>query len=164
KVYCICGDGCMMEGIASEAASLAGHLRLNNLCLIYDDNGITIDGHTSLSFSEDVAGRFEAYGWKVMRVTDGNDVNKLAGFLESFQRKADRPTLILVKTLIGYGAPNKQDTHGAHGEPLGEEEVVLAKRFYGWPEDKKFYVPDGVYEQFRKGIGARGAARFAEWR
>lgn len=163
KVYAICGDGCMMEGVASEAASLAGHLRLNNLCLIYDDNGITIDGHTSLAFSEDVAARFEAYGWQVMRVSDGNDLNKFASALNSFHENADRPTLVLVKTHIGYGSPNKQDTHGAHGEPLGAEEVKLTKRVYGWPEDSQFLVPDGVYEHFRQGVGKRGAEARAAW-
>ncbi|MGL6096785.1 MAG: transketolase, partial [Fimbriiglobus sp.] len=164
KIYAICGDGCMMEGIASEAASLAGHLKLNNLCLIYDDNGITIDGHTNLAFSEDVAARFEAYGWHIARVSDGNDMTQLAGHLQTFATgHSAKPTLILVKTLIGYGAPNKQDTHGAHGEPLGDAEIVLTKRFYGWPEDKQFYVPDGVYEQFQSGIGQRGGAGFAAW-
>jgi transketolase len=164
KVYAICGDGCMMEGIASEAASLAGHLKLNNLCLIYDDNGITIDGHTSLAFSEDVAMRFEGYGWHVTRVSDGNDMPKLAGQLEAFKKgNSVKPTLIMVKTLIGYGAPNKQDTHGAHGEPLGDAEIVLTKRVYGWPEDKKFYVPDGVYDAFKNGIGKRGGDAAAAW-
>jgi transketolase len=163
KVYAICGDGCMMEGIASEAASLAGHLKLDNLCLIYDDNSITIDGHTSLTFTEDVCGRFTAYGWNVIRLPDGNDLERFAQAINTFQTTTDRPTLIAVKTHIGYGAPNKQDTHAAHGEPLGEEEIRLTKRFYGWPEDKKFYVPNGVYESFQAGIGQRGANAHAEW-
>ncbi|HXD89116.1 MAG TPA: transketolase [Urbifossiella sp.] len=163
KVYAICGDGCMMEGVASEAASLAGHLRLNNLCLIYDDNGISIDGHTSLAFSEDVAARFEAYGWSVMRIADGNDTAKIAAELQTFQKHADRPTLICVKTHIGYGSPNRQDTKEAHGEALGADEVKLTKKVYGWPEDAQFRVPDGVYDHFNKGIGQRGAAAYAAW-
>jgi transketolase len=163
KVYAICGDGCMMEGIASEAASLAGHLKLNNLCLLYDDNGITIDGNTNLAFSEDVAARFEAYGWQVTHIADGNDTAMLSAQLENFRKHADRPTLILVKTLIGYGSPNKQDTHSAHGEPLGADEIKLTKKAYGWPEDAQFLVPDGVYEHFQNGIGQRGAAAFAAW-
>ena len=163
KVYAICGDGCMMEGITSEAASLCGHLKLNNLCLIYDDNGITIDGKTSLAFSEDVAARFEAYGWSVMRIADGNDTAKFAAEIQAFHKNADRPTLICLKTHIGYGSPNKQDTHGAHGEPLGPEEVKLTKNVYGWPEDSSFLVPEGVYDHFKNGIGTRGAAAFAAW-
>jgi len=163
RVYAICGDGCMMEGIASEAASLAGHLKLNNLCLLYDDNGISIDGHTSLAVPEDVAARFAAYGWGVTRIADGNDTKLLAAELEAFRKSADRPTLICVKTHIGYGSPNKQDTHGAHGEPLGVEEVKLTKKAYGWPEDAQFLVPDGVYDQFKNGIGKPGADAFAAW-
>ena len=163
KVYAICGDGCMMEGIASEAASLAGHLKLNNLCLLYDDNGITIDGHTHLAFTEDVAKRFEAYGWTIRRVADGNDTAALAAELEAFNAGAEKPTLILVKTLIGYGSPNKQDTHSAHGEPLGADEIKLTKKAYGWPEDAQFLVPDGVYDHFRGGIGKRGGEAFAAW-
>ena len=163
KIYAICGDGCMMEGVSSEAASLAGHLKLNNLCLLYDDNGITIDGHTSLAFSEDVAARFEAYGWAIQRIADGNDTIKLAAELQAFKKNADRPTLVLVKTHIGYGSPNKQDTHGAHGEPLGPDEIKLTKKVYGWPEDSSFLVPDGVYDHFKNGIGKRGAEAFAAW-
>ena len=163
RVYAICGDGCMMEGVASEVASLAAHLKLNNLCLIYDDNKISIDGNTSLAFTEDVAGRFTAYGWNVLRVSDGNDLERMARAIESAQTCPDRPTLICLSTHIGYGAPHKQDTHAAHGEPLGDEEVKLTKRFYGWPEDKKFYVPDGVYERFADGIGRRGAEAYAAW-
>ncbi|MDY3562563.1 transketolase [Gemmata sp. JC673] len=162
RVYAICGDGCMMEGVASEAASLAGHLKLNNLTLIYDDNGITIDGHTHLAFSEDVAKRFEAYGWSIQRVTDGNDLEGMANAIAA-SKTADRPTLIVLKTVIGYGSPNKADTHGAHGEPLGADEIKLTKKAYGWPEDSSFLVPDGVYDLFKSGIGARGAAARAAW-
>ena len=171
NVYALCGDGCMMEGISSEAASLAGHLQLSNLCWIYDNNHITIEGHTSLAFTEDVATRFIGYGWNVTRVGDANDIEMLARSFRTFQSCKDRPTLIIVDSHIGYGAPHKQDTSGAHGEPLGEEEVRLAKRNYGWPEDKKFYVPDGVYDHFRQGIGKRGKelrdvwfAQIAEYR
>ena len=143
----------MMEGISSEAASLAGHLRLSNLCWIYDNNHITIEGNTALAFSEDVATRFIGYGWNVTRVGDANDLEMLSRAFRNFQNTKDRPTLIIVDSHIGYGAPHKQDTSGAHGEPFGEEEVRLAKRSYGWPEDKKFYVPDGVYDHFQQGIG-----------
>jgi transketolase len=163
RVYAICGDGCMMEGVASEASSLAGHLKLNNLCLIYDDNGITIDGNTSLAFSEDVVGRYTDYGWNVLRVSDGNDLERIARAIESAQTCTDRPTFIAIKTHIGYGAPHKQDTHAAHGEPLGEDEIKLTKRFYGWPEDAKFLVPDGVYDRFKEGIGKRGGEAHAAW-
>lgn len=163
RIYAICGDGCMMEGVASEAASLAGHLQLNNLTLIYDDNGITIDGHTHLAFSEDVPKRFEAYGWNVLRVQDGNDLDAMVKALEQAQR-SDKPTLITLKTVIGYGSPNKANTHSAHGEPLGAEEVKLTKKAYGWPEESSFLVPDGVYDLFRKGLGARGAAAHAAWK
>ena len=163
NVYALCGDGCMMEGISSEAASLAGHLRLSNLCWIYDNNHITIEGSTALAFTEDVATRFLGYGWNVTRVGDANDLERLANAFRTFQNTKDRPTLIIVDSHIGYGAPHKQDTSGAHGEPLGEEEVRLAKRNYGWPEDKKFYVPDGVYEHFRGGIGRRGKQLRDAW-
>src|SRR5215510_10452997 len=155
-VYALCGDGCMMEGVASEAASLAGHLKLSNLCWIYDHNKITIEGNTDLAFTEDVATRFIGYGWNVTRVGDANDLDMLARAFRNFQSTQNRPTLIIVDSHIGYGAPHKQDTSGAHGEPLGEEEVQLAKRNYGWPEDKKFYVPDGIYDHFAQGIGKRG--------
>lgn len=163
NVYSLCGDGCMMEGISSEAASIAGHLRLSNLCWIYDNNHITIEGNTALTFTEDVATRFLGYGWNVTRVGDANDLERLANAFRTFQNTKDRPTLIIVDSHIGYGAPHKQDTSGAHGEPLGEEEVRLAKRNYGWPEDKKFYVPDGVYEHFRAGIGKRGKQLRDAW-
>ncbi len=163
NVYALCGDGCMMEGISGEAASLAGHLELPNLCWIYDNNHITIEGNTALAFTEDVATRFIGYGWNVTRVGDANDLEMLARAFRTFQNTKDRPTLIIVDSHIGYGAPHKQDTSGAHGEPLGEEEIRLAKRSYGWPEDKKFYVPDGVYEHFRQGIGKRGKELRDAW-
>ncbi|MBM3980312.1 MAG: transketolase [Planctomycetes bacterium] len=162
RVYAICGDGCMMEGVASEAASLAGHLKLNNLTLVYDDNGITIDGHTHLAFSEDVPKRFEAYGWNVLRVNEGNDLEGMAKALEA-AKTADRPTFIALKTVIGFGSPNKADTHAAHGEPLGPDEIKLTKAAYGWTETSDFAVPAGVYDQFKSGIGARGAAARAAW-
>ena len=163
NVYALCGDGCMMEGISSEAASLAGHLRLSNLCWIYDNNHITIEGNTALTFTEDVATRFIAYDWNVTRVGDANDLEMLGRAFRTFQNCEDRPTLIIVDSHIGYGAPHKQDTSGAHGEPLGEEEVRLAKRNYGWPEDAKFFVPDGVYDHFRQGIGKRGKQLRDTW-
>jgi len=162
-VYAICSDGDLMEGVASEAASLAGHLRLGNLCWIYDSNTVTIEGHTDLAFSEDVARRFESYRWNVLRVADANDRSALAEALRAFGSTDDRPTLIIVDSIIGYGAPHKQNTAAAHSDPLGEEEVRLAKRFYGWPEDAQFLVPDGVYEQFRKGVGRRGRAARDAW-
>jgi transketolase len=163
NVYAICGDGDMMEGVSSEAASLAGHWKLSNLCWIYDNNKITIEGHTDWAFSEDVATRFIGYGWNVTRVGDANDLDMLARAFEVFQRSADRPTLIIVDSHIAYGAPNKQDTSAAHGEPLGEDEIRLAKRNYGWPEDAKFFVPDGVREHFAQGIGRRGRALREAW-
>jgi len=156
NVYALCGDGCMMEGISAEAASLAGHLKLSNLCWIYDNNHITIEGHTELTFSDDVATRFIGHGWNVTRVGDANDLQMLARAFRTFLSTRDRPTLIIVDSHIAYGAPNKQDTSAAHGEPLGEQEVRLTKHNYGWPEDARFYVPDGVYDHFRNGIGKRG--------
>jgi len=162
-VYTLCGDGDMMEGVSSEAASLAGHLRLANLCWIYDNNRVTIEGHTNLAFSEDVAGRFMAYGWNVRRVSDANDTERFAAAIDGFRQTLDQPTLIIIDSHIGYGAPHKQDTSAAHGEPLGEEEVRLAKRSYGWPEDAKFLVPDGVRENFRAGIGQRGGRLREAW-
>jgi len=162
-VYALAGDGCLMEGISSEAASLAGHLKLGNLCWIYDNNRITIEGPTSLAFSEDVATRFIAYGWNVTRVGDANDLEMLDRAIDTAKKTIDRPTLIIVDSHIGYGAPTKQDTHAAHGEPLGDEEIRLAKRFYGWPEDEKFLVPEGVREHFAEGIGSRGAKLRADW-
>ena len=162
-IYAFCSDGDMMEGVASEAASLAGHLKLGNLCWIYDNNHITIDGPTGIAFDEDVGRRFEGYGWKVLRVHDANDTEAFARALDAFRGTRDRPTFIILDSHIGFGAPHKQDTSAAHGEPLGEEEVRLAKRSYGWPEDAKFLVPDGVYEHFRNGIGKRGRDLRGEW-
>ncbi|PYQ02748.1 MAG: transketolase, partial [Acidobacteria bacterium] len=162
-VYAMAGDGCLMEGISQEAASLAGHLKLDNLCWIYDNNRITIEGSTSLAFSDDVATRFIGYGWSVTRVGDANDLAMLDRAFETAKAATDRPTLIIVDSHIGYGAPHKQDSHAAHGEPLGDEEIRLSKRFYGWPEEAKFLVPDGVRECFADGLGARGARLRAEW-
>jgi transketolase len=162
-VYVVCSDGDLMEGIGGEAASLAGHLRLSNLCWVYDNNRITIEGHTELAFSEDVATRFIGYGWNVTRVSDANDLDMLDRALQVFKNCSDRPTLIIVDSHIAWGAPNKQDTSGAHGEPLGEEEIRLAKRAYGWPEDAKFLVPDGVREHFRAGMGERGEELRSAW-
>ena len=164
NIYAICGDGCLMEGVASEAASLAGHLGLDNLCWVYDNNHITIEGSTNLAFTEDVAARFMAYGWNVLRVGDANDVDRIENALQVFQREKGRPTFIVLDSHIGYGSPNKQDTAAAHGEPLGDDEVKLTKRAYGWPEDAKFLVPDGVYEHFEAGIGARGAKTHGAWK
>ena len=163
NVYALCGDGCMMEGISHEAASLAGHLGLSNLCWIYDNNQITIEGNAALAFSEDVATRFIAYGWNVTRVGDANDLDMLERAFRTFQKTTDRPTLIIVDSHIAYGAPNKQDTSAAHGEPLGEEEIRLTKRNYGWSEDAKFHIPDGVPEHFCQGIGARGKTLRDAW-
>ena len=163
NIYAVCGDGCLMEGVASEAASLAGHLGLDNLCWVYDNNHITIEGDTRLAFTEDVAARFLAYGWNVLRVGDANDCERIEQALDIFRKTKGRPTFIVLDSHIGYGSPNKQDTAAAHGEPLGDEEVLLAKRSYGWPEDQKFLVPDGVYEHFAAGIGARGATLRREW-
>jgi transketolase len=162
-VYALCGDGDMMEGVSGEAASLAGHLALSNLCWIYDNNHISIEGHTELAFSEDVAGRFIAYGWNVTRVGDANDLERLERAFATFRNTTDRPTLIIVDSHIAYGSPNKQDTSAAHGEPLGDEEVRLTKRSYGWPENARFLVPDGVREHFDEGVGARGRTSRAEW-
>lgn len=163
NVYALCGDGCMMEGISAEAASLAGHLGLSNLCWIYDNNQITIEGHTELTFSDDVATRFIGHGWNVTRVGDANDLQMLGRAFRTFLSTRDRPTLIIVDSHIAYGAPNKQDTSAAHGEPLGEQEVRLTKREYGWPEDAKFHVPAGVYDHFRNGIAKRGGSLRESW-
>jgi transketolase len=162
-VYAMAGDGCMMEGISGEAASLAGHLKLSNLCWIYDNNKITIEGHTEWAFSEDVATRFIAYGWNVTRVGDANDLEMLERAFKTFKNEKERPTLIIVDSHIAWGSPNKQDTHAAHGEPLGEDEIKLTKRNYGWPENEKFLVPDGVREHFAGGMGARGKALRTKW-
>src|SRR6266849_5818597 len=163
NVYAMCSDGDLMEGVGGEAASLAGHLKLSNLCWIYDHNSITLDGPADWSFSEDVMTRFVGYGWNVTRVTDANDLEMLSRAFDIFLKATDRPTLIVVDSHIGYGSPHKQDTNAAHGEPLGEEEVRLVKKFYGWPEDAKFLVPEGVREHFREGIGKRGRELHSEW-
>src|SRR5258705_9971145 len=158
NVYAVCGDGCMMEGISSEAASLAGHLGLDNLCWVYDNNHITIEGNTSIAFTEDIAARFLGYGWNVLRVGDANDLDRIQQALGVFRETKGRPTFIILDSHIGYGAPHKHDTAAAHGEPLGDEEARLTKRSYGWPEEAHFLVPDGVREHFAAGIGPRGAA------
>jgi len=163
NIYAVCGDGCLMEGVASEAASLAGHLGLDNLCWVYDNNHITIEGQTSLTFTEDVAGRFLAYGWNVLRVGDANDLDRIQHALSVFRTTKGRPTFIILDSHIGYGSPHKQDTAAAHGEPLGDEEVRLTKRSYGWPEEAQFLVPEGVREHFAAGVGARGAAARRGW-
>ena len=163
NIYAVCGDGCLMEGIGSEAASLAGHLGLDNLCWIYDNNHITIEGSTRITFTEDVEGRFLAYGWNVLRVGNANDIERIGHALETFRKTPQRPTIIVLDSHIGYGSPHKHDTAAAHGAPLGEEEVRLCKRFYGWPEDAKFLVPDGVYDHFASGVGARGAEARQQW-
>lgn len=163
NVYAMCSDGDLMEGIGGEAASLAGHLKLSNLCWIYDHNSVTLDGPANWSFSEDVATRFVGYGWNVTRVSDANDLEMIARAFETFQKTTDRPTLIILDSHIGYGSPHKQDSNSSHGEPLGEEEVKLVKKFYGWPEDAKFLVPDGVRERFRDTIGKRGRELRAKW-
>jgi transketolase len=163
RVYALCGDGDMMEGISHEAASLAGHLKLSNLIWIYDSNRITIEGHTDLAYSDEVEARFRGYNWHTLHVNDANDAAALEAALVEAKSITDRPTLIVVHSIIGWGAPHKQDTAGAHGEALGVEEVALTKKAYGWPEDKFFYVPDGVYERFAQGIGARGKAAREQW-
>ncbi|MBV8417049.1 MAG: transketolase [Verrucomicrobia bacterium] len=163
RVYAVCGDGCMMEGVASEAASLAGHLGLGNLCWFYDNNHITIEGNTRITFTEDIAARFQGYGWNVLRVGDANDIDRIENALQVFKRTTDRPTFVILDSHIGYGSPHKQDTAAAHGEPLGEDEIRLTKRSYGWPEDAKFLVPNGVREHFAAGIGARGAKARRQW-
>jgi transketolase len=163
NVYAMCGDGDLMEGVASEAASLAGHLKLNNLCWMYDNNRVTLDGPADVSFTEDVPARFRAYGWNVLTVLDANDLGELDKAFGTFGNGSDRPTLIVIDSHIGYGSPHKQDTNAAHGEPLGEEEVKLTKKFYGWPEDAKFLVPDGVLDNFKEGIGKRGKKFREDW-
>src|SRR5438045_739616 len=162
NVYALCGDGCMMEGISHEAASLAGHLKLDNLCWIYDNNKITIEGNTAWAFSEDVATRFIGYGWNVTRVGDANDLDMLERAFKTFKSTTDRPTLIIVDSHIAWGVPGKQDHHSAHGEPLGEQAIRAAKEFYGCPPDK-FAVPDGVYETFQDGMGKRGHGFREAW-
>jgi len=164
RVWVTCGDGDMMEGISGEAASLAGHLRLSNLCWIYDSNRISIEGSTALAFSEDVGTRFLAYGWNVLRLRDANDIAAASLVMDEAVAEVGRPTLIIVESHIGYGSPHRQDTREAHGEALGEDEVRLTKKFYGWPEDAHFLVPDGVYDHFAAGIGARGGAANRAWK
>jgi len=163
NVYALCGDGCMMEGISSEAASLAAHLGLSNLCWIYDSNKVTIEGHTNIAFSEDVAARFLAYGWNVTTVADPNDLTLLDRTYQNFLKTNDRPTFILVHSHIGYGAPHLQDSPKAHGEPLGADELKLTKAFFGFDPDKSFVVPDAVPKHFAEGLGARGAKAHADW-
>jgi transketolase len=163
NIYAVCGDGCMMEGVGSEAASLAGHLELDDLCWIYDNNHITIEGNTRITFNEDVAARFMGYQWNVLRVGDANDLQRIEDALVVFRKTKGRPTLIILDSHIGYGSPHKVDTAEIHGDPLGPEEVKLTKRAYGWPEDAKFLVPDGVYEHFNAGIGKRGADARKRW-
>ena len=162
-VYALAGDGCLMEGVSNEAASFAGHQKLSNLCWVYDNNHITIDGHTSLTYEDDVEARFQGYQWNVTRVEDANNLDEIARGFDNFREEQVRPTLIIVDSHIGYGAPHKQDTAEAHGEPLGDEEVRETKRFYGWPEDAEFLVPDGVEERFTELIGKRGAELRAKW-
>ena len=163
RVYAVCGDGDIMEGVAGEAASLAGHLKLGNLIWIYDNNRVTLDGPASWSFSEDVMTRFVGYGWNVTRVADANDLLQLSRGYEYAEKHNDRPTLLVVDSHIGYGSPHKQDSYEAHGEPLGEAEVKLAKKNYGWPEDAKFLVPEGVYDHWKQGVGTRGAQHRGKW-
>ncbi|MBM3968623.1 MAG: transketolase [Planctomycetes bacterium] len=163
NVYALCGDGCLMEGVSAEAASLAGHLKLSNLCWIYDSNRITIEGETDLAFTEDVGQRFQGYGWNVLHVSDANDLSALRAAIGSFQKTTERPTMIIVESRIGFGAPTKEGHHSAHGEPLGDAEIAGAKKKYGWPEDAKFLVPEGVYEHFQQGIGQRGRAAREAW-
>jgi transketolase len=162
-VYALCGDGDLMEGVSNEAASIAGHQRLENLCWIYDNNHISIDGRTEIAYEDDVAARFMGYRWNVTRVGDANDLELLTRAFEQFRQESDRPTLIIVDSHIGYGSPHKQDTAAAHGEPLGDEEVRETKRAYGWPEDAHFLIPDGVYEHFAQGVGERGRRLRTEW-
>lgn len=163
NVYTICSDGDLMEGVANEAASMAGHLKLSNLCWLYDDNRITIEGDTDLAFTEDVGRRFEGLGWNVIHVADANDLAALGQALDAFHSCTDKPTLVIVRSIIGYGSPNKANSHGAHGAPLGEEEIKLTKAAYGWPSDKKFLVPDEVPAYFAEKVGARGAAAHRDW-
>jgi transketolase len=163
RIYALCSDGDLMEGVSAEAASLAGHLGLANLCWIYDDNTVTIEGHTALTFSEDVSKRFQAYGWNTLELADANDREGLSRALETFRQTTDKPTLIRVKSVIGYGSPNKQGTSKAHSDPLGVEEVKLTKAAYGWPEDAQFLVPDGVTARFDETLGQRGARLRNQW-
>lgn len=163
NIYTVCSDGDLMEGVACEAASIAGHLKLDNLCWLYDDNNITIEGETELAFSEDMETKFKGLGWNVARVNDANNLDELKAAIGEFHACHDKPTLIIVKSIIGYGAPNKQNTHNAHGAPLGWDEVALAKEYYGLPKDEKFFIPEGVKEHFAENIGARGAKAYQQW-
>lgn len=160
--YVLCSDGDLMEGVGCEAASMAGHLKLDNLCWIYDDNNITIEGETDLAFSEDMATKFQGLGWHTVTVEDANDLAAIKGALDEFKATSGKPTLVILKSIIGYGSPNKANTHGAHGAPLGEDEIKLTKEAYGWP-DEKFLVPAGVTEHFAEKVGARGAAAYSDW-
>jgi transketolase len=163
NIYAVCGDGCLMEGVGAEAASLAGHLGLDHLCWIFDNNHITIEGSTDVAFTEDVAARFLSYGWNVLRVEDANDIERIHDALGIFHQTRKRPTLVILDSRIGYGSPNREGTAAAHGEPLGDEEIRLTKRAYGWPEDATFFVPDGVREHFAAGVGTRGAEARRRW-
>ena len=163
RVYVMCSDGDMMEGIGNEAGSLAGHLGLDNLVWVYDDNKITIEGDTDLAFTENVADRMAAQGWNVIHVDDANDVGAVRAALGDFKNTTGRPTFINVRSHIAYGAPTMQGSHEAHGSPIGEEEIEGAKKFFGLPPEKKFHVPDGVYEHFQAGIGKRGAELSGAW-
>ncbi|MCB9872820.1 MAG: transketolase [Planctomycetaceae bacterium] len=161
-VYALCSDGDLMEGIGCEAASIAGTLKLSNLCWLYDDNHITIEGDTELAFTEDVGKRFEGLGWNVIKVADANDVEALSSSIQKFKATTDKPTLIIIRSTIAYGSPNKANTHGAHGAPLGEDEIKLTKEFYGWP-DEKFLVPEEVRAHFAEGLGQRGGQEYEAW-
>ena len=163
NIYAVCGDGCMMEGVGSEAASIAGHLALDNLCWIYDNNHITIEGSTAITFTENVAARFQSYRWNVLCIDDANDIGKIHHALKTFQTTRGRPTLIIIDSHIGYGSPHRQDTAEAHGKPLGPDEVRLTKRAYGWPENEQFRVPEEVRAHFAAGISARGGQARCEW-
>ena len=163
NTYVLCSDGDLMEGISTEAASIAGHLKLDNLCWVYDDNKITIEGHTDLAFSENVQQKFEGLGWSVMTVTNANDLDSIGKAFEKFNKTTGKPTLIILKSVIGFGSPHKAGTHSAHGSPLGEDEIKLTKKAYGWPEEAKFLVPDDVPEHFAETLGKRGAQEYSDW-
>merc|ERR1719333_71894 len=163
-VYALCGDGCLMEGCSAEAASLAGHLKLDNLCWIWDNNQITIEGNTSWAISDDIPTRFMAYGWNVLRVSDANDLGSLSRAFTGFKKEKQRPTLIVVDSHIAWGAPTKQDTHEAHGGPLGVSEVAATKNVYNWPEEEKFFVPDAVKQHFQSQLASRGGEQCMKWR
>lgn len=162
NVYAVGGDGCMQEGVQAEAASLAGHLKLDNLCWVYDNNHISIEGNTALSFSEDVSTRFLSYGWHVLRVSDANDQDALSRAFDAFKREKHRPTLIVVDSHIGFGSPSKQDTHEVHGSPLGDKEISATKKIYGMP-DEKFFIPDGCKQHFQAQLRAHGGTARRQW-